>query len=192
MKMDTSALAATATLSAMVVIFDYTLKYSNLKIPFPWFPVVKFDFTGIPIALSFFLLGLIPAAFTSIVASVAILARSGDFIGSSMKGLAEFSTIIGVAFGLQFFGRFKIAGSTFSGIISRVLIMMAANLALIYAGIMPLPKSYVNVPLWATLLLGIFNALQGALTIAGGYFMYEAIKRRVPSLTRRMKNRTQA
>jgi riboflavin transporter FmnP len=192
MKIHTSALAATATLSAMVVIFDYALKYSNLKIPFPWFPVLKFDFTGIPIVLSFFLLGLIPGAFTSAVAFVAILARSGDFIGSSMKGLAEFSTIIGVAISLRFFGRFKIASFLPFGIISRVLVMIAANLALIYTGIMPLPKSYVDVPLLVAFLLGVFNALQGAISIAGGYFVFEAIKRRAPPLIQRMKSNTQA
>lgn len=185
MKINTKTLAGTAILSALVVVFDYTLKYSNLKIPFPWVPYLKFDFTGIPIVVSLLLFGLIPAAFTSVVASAAILARSGDFIGSPMKGLAEFSTILGMAIGLALFKRFRIVSSSFLGIVSRVLIMTIANFALIYAGIMTIYVSYVNVPLIYALLLGFFNAIQGIIGIVGGYSIYEAIKRRAPSLIRK-------
>jgi len=52
MKWNTTTLAGTATLSALVVILDYALKYSNLKIPFPLLPYLRFDFTGIPVIIS--------------------------------------------------------------------------------------------------------------------------------------------
>ncbi|MGQ9506844.1 MAG: hypothetical protein ACUVTB_03160 [Candidatus Bathycorpusculaceae bacterium] len=74
MKITTTALAGTAILAALVVVFDYTLKYSGLKVPFPWLPILKFDFTGIPIVLSLLLFGLAPGAFTSAIAVLAILA----------------------------------------------------------------------------------------------------------------------
>jgi len=86
MKIDVKTLAGTAILAALVVVFDYTMKYSSLKIPFPWLPFLKFDFTGIPVVLSLLLFGLIPGTFTSIIASVAILTRSGQIVSASMKG----------------------------------------------------------------------------------------------------------
>ena len=43
----------TAMLSALVVVLDYGLEFSDLRIPFPWLPILKFDFTGVPVALSF-------------------------------------------------------------------------------------------------------------------------------------------
>jgi len=51
-EVNTTTLAGTATLSALVVILDYALKYSNLKIPYPLLPHLKLDFTGIPIVIS--------------------------------------------------------------------------------------------------------------------------------------------
>jgi hypothetical protein len=74
----TVELTGTAILAALVIIFDYSLKYSGLKIPFPWYPNLKFDFTGIPIALSLFLYGFSSSIFTSFVAGVGIVARSGN------------------------------------------------------------------------------------------------------------------
>ncbi|MCJ7631288.1 hypothetical protein MUP77_02635 [Candidatus Bathyarchaeota archaeon] len=68
MKWNTTTLAGTATLSALVVILDYALKYSNLKIPFPLLPYLKFDFTGIPVVISALLFGLFPGILTSAVA----------------------------------------------------------------------------------------------------------------------------
>lgn len=189
MKINTITLAGTAILAALVVIFDYTVKYSNLKIPFAPLPFLKFDFTGIPIVLSFLLFGLIPGVFTSAIAFVAILARSGDVLGSSTKGVAEFSTIIGMAIGLKLLRRFKIIriiGSFMFGVTSRALIMVCVNFALIYAGVMSISKSYADVPLIMALFLGFFNIIQGAISIIGGYFIYEAIRRRASSLVRRM------
>ena len=56
-KNNTAKLTGTAILAALVIVFDYTLKYSGLKIPFPWYPNLKFDFTGVPIVMSLFMYG---------------------------------------------------------------------------------------------------------------------------------------
>jgi len=94
-------LTGTAILAAMVIVFDYTLKYSGLKIPFPWMPFLKFDFTGIPIVVALLLYGLPSATATSLIASLGIIIRSGDLIGGPMKGIAELSTVAGRATALQ-------------------------------------------------------------------------------------------
>jgi len=185
MRTSTKTLAGTAILAALVVVFDYTMKYSGLKIPFPWFPLLKFDFTGIPIVLSLLLFGLIPGVSTSVIASVAILARSGQVVGASMKGLAELTTILGMAVALKVFKRFRMVSSFALGITLRVLVMICVDLVLIYAGIIPVPADYADAPVIVALLLGAFNAVQGTISILAGYSIYGAIKRRAPYLVRK-------
>ena len=183
MKISTRALAGTATLAALTIVLDYAWKYSNLKLPFfPPLTYLKFDFTGIPIVLATLLFGFIPGAVTSLVAAVGILARSGKVLDSSMKGLAEFATILGIAIGLKLLKRFMKVGSSVLGIASRVLVMAIANLTAVYVGIMPLDP---NVPLIiVTLLIGVFNTIQGALTVYGAFVVYEALRRRAPHLAK--------
>jgi riboflavin transporter FmnP len=171
-------LAGTTILAALVVVFDYTVKYSNLKIPFPLLPFLKFDFTGIPIALAMLIFGLIPSFFTSIVALIAILARSGDMVGASMKAIAEFSTIAGMAIGLKITKKFRPAIMFSMGLIIRVLVMIPVNLLLIFIGLMKVQGILAIM----VLLIGVFNILQGTITIFGGYSLYEIIKRHVPSI----------
>jgi len=181
MKNSTTTLVQTAVLGALVVIFDYTLKYSGLKIPFPPFPTLKFDFTGIPIVLSLLLLGLKSGATTSIVALLAILARSGDVVGASMKALAEFSTVLGMALGVVLFKKSTTLRKPVSytlGCLSRMLVMVLANLV-----VLPL---YYERPFFAAVVMipyiAAFNLVQGVLTVFGGYLIYEALIRRVPTL----------
>jgi len=185
MKIDTKTLAGTVVLGALVVVFDFTMKYSALKIRFPWLPFLKFDFTGIPIVLSFLLFGLMSGATTSTIALLAILGRSGDVVGSSMKGLAELSTILGMALGLLLKrnpSKLRKPASFIVGISARSLVMICTNLILIFTGVMALYGDYAEIPVIVSLLVGAFNAVQGSLSILGGYFIYEAIIRRIPSL----------
>jgi len=188
MKLDTKTLGGTVVLGALVVVFDFTMKYSALKIRFPWLPFLKFDFTGIPIVLSFLLFGLMSGVTTSTIALLAILGRSGDVIGSSMKGLAELSTILGMALGLALKSnpsKLRKPASFILGISSRSLVMICTNLILIFTGVMALYGDYAEIPVIVSLLVGAFNAVQGSLSILGGYFIYEAIIRRIPSLVTR-------
>jgi len=192
MKISTTTLAGTTVLGALVVVFDYTLKFSGLKIRFPWLPFLKFDFTGIPIVLSFLLFGLMSGVTTSTVAFLAILARSGDVIGASMKGLAEFSTVLGMALGLMLLRnvtRLRKPASFVLGISLRTLIMICVNLILIFTGVMALYGPYAEIPVIVSLLVGVFNAIQGSISILGGFFIYEAIRHRMPSLITRKDTR---
>ena len=179
----TVLLTGTAILAALVVIFDYALKFSGLKIPFPWMPMLKFDFTGIPIALSLFLYGLPSAVTTSIVAGVAIFARSGEPIGASTKLIAELTTVLGLALGVNLATRAGLSeglsklSSLFTGLAARVLAMSAVNM-IVLPGYYGVPY---NVSLGMLPLIGAFNAMQGSITILLGYFLYEAYTKRVPS-----------
>ena len=180
---ETSRLTGTAILAALVIVFYYALKFSGLKIPFPWMPFLKFDFTGIPIVVAFLLFGLASATTTSAVASLGIIVRSGDLIGGGMKGMAELSTVVGMAAGLHLVKRIspsrrsRIAGALVSGVVTRIVVMSVWNLLV-------LPNFY-GVPFNATIgmlpLLALFNAMQGALTVVLGYILQEAYMRRVPT-----------
>ena len=180
---DTVRLVGTAILAAMVIVFDYTLKYSGLKIPFPWLPFLKFDFTGVPIMISLFMFGLPSAVSTSLAALLGIIARSGELVGATSKALAELSTALGIAAGLRLTGDRGI-GDTITkvtsvalGLLSRVVVMSLWNIVVLpnYQGI---PYDYV---VGLLPMLGVFNAMQGAISALLGYTLYEAYIRRVPS-----------
>jgi riboflavin transporter FmnP len=184
--MSTTFIARTAILGALVVVFDYAMKFSGFKIPFPPLSYLKFDFTGIPIVLSFFLSGLTSGATTSIVAMLAILARSGDVVSAFMKALAEFSTVLGMLIGLTMFKnclRLAKPASFFTGCTVRVVVMALANLI-----VLPLyyPMTFEAV-LLTTPLTAVFNLIHGLLSTSGGYLIYEAIKLRIPSLIKEKK-----
>lgn len=176
----TARLTGTALLAAMVILFDYTLKYSGLKIPFPWMPYIKFDFTGVPILLSYFLYGLPSAATTSLVALLGIFMRNPEIIGASMKGIAEFTTVLGVAWGVKLmrnrgFSNSVTRGTSIAaGLILRILIMSVWNLLI-------LPNYYgydYGYVVGILPLLGLFNAMQGGISAVLGYTLFEAYTRR--------------
>ncbi len=180
MNIKTTTVTLTAVLAALVVVFDYAMKFSGFKIPFPWLPVLKFDFTGVPIVLSLLILGLVPGAFASSVAFLAIAVRSPDLIGASMKALAEFSTILGMFAGLVWLEkkpRFAKLASFALGCLARVAVMALANLA-----VLPIQGMPFNAVIAISPLVAVFNLFHALISIFGGYLLYEALRRRVPSL----------
>jgi len=188
---NTAKLTGTAILAALVIIFDYSLKFSGLKLPFPWMPFLKFDFTGVPIVVSFLLFGSYSSAITSTIACLGIVLRSGDLVGGVMKGIAEFSTVLGMTLGLRLMDRFNTGSrstkmvSITIGVLLRILSMSVWNLVILpYAYGMPFGVVVGMLPL-----LGVFNGIQGTITSFIGYVLYEAYARSVsthesPSLSR--------
>lgn len=179
----TARITGTAILAALVIVFDYALKFSGLKIPFPWMPFLKFDFTGVPIVVALLLYGLASSATTSVVASLGIIARSGDPIGGAMKGVAELSTVAGMVAGLRIAEklspsrRVRMAGALVAGLTTRIVVMSGWNLAIL-PGLYGMPFNAVVAMLP---LLALFNAMQGAISVALGYTLYEAYVRRAPT-----------
>lgn len=122
---------------------------------------------------------------TSAVGFFAILVRSGDPIGASMKAIAEFATMLGVSpFAMRSERKWRVA-SVVMGLVLRVAVTSGANLAVlpvVYGWKFPAAISFLP---W----LGLFNSAQGSISILGGYLMYEGIAKRIPTLI--MKKRTQ-
>ncbi|HUS77617.1 MAG TPA: hypothetical protein VM050_02995 [Patescibacteria group bacterium] len=179
---NTVRLTGTAILAALAIVFDYTLKFSGLKIPFPWMPFLKFDFTGVPIVTALLMFDLTSGTVTSIVAALGIIARSGDLIGGAMKGIAEISTVTGLAGGRNLSHRLGLGpGSSrilsyLAGVALRIIIMSGWNMIV-------LPRYYgvpFNVAVGMLPLLALFNGMQGALTVVFGTLLHEAYVRRVP------------
>ena len=170
-------IAGTSLFGALIFVLDWTFKLSGLKIPFPLFPNLKFDPLGIPIFLSFFLFGIFSGFTTSIIAMTSIAFR--DPFSGFMKFLAEFTTLLGVylVFKIQKTqnNRLKILAAG-SGILIRVLIMSVANLILlpIFLPTLTFEAVVVILPL-----IGLFNAIQGVISIFGGFIFYEALSLRI-------------
>jgi len=176
--MDSVTLAGTAILSALVVVFDYALKFSGLKIPFPWLPFLKFDLTGIPIMLSLLLYGLPSGIITSVTAFIAIFARSSNIVGSSMKFVAELSTALGAAVGLRLSrSRFRMKFLFFGVALRCVVMAVVCSIVLPLAYLIP----SIIVIGWMPLLI-VFNAVQGGISIVGGLLLYELLLRRFPQI----------
>ncbi len=172
-------LTGTAILAALVIVFDYSLKYSGLKIPFPWYPQIKFDFTGIPIIMSLFMYGFPSAITTSLIAGIGIFMRSSNTLAATIKALAELSTVTGLHIGQNILSKNQKTPNYIAwglGVVSRVIVMTAVN---IYV----LPNIY-RVPMEVTMgllpLIGVFNVLQGLLTIGLGHYLFNAVKTRLP------------
>jgi len=174
-------IAGTALLGAIVAVLDWTFKIAGLKIPFPLLTFLKFDLMGIPMFLAYFLFGFLSGAVTSLIAFLSISFR--DPFSGFMKFLAEFATIAGVYLVLRAqkpFGVKQKLLAVLSGIILRVVVMDVANVSLL-----PIFSPYFKTPMAVVIILhwvSLFNALQGAISVFGGFLLYEAVIMRLPSL----------
>lgn len=173
-------IVGTALLGSVVVVLDWVFKMAGLKIPFPLLPnMLKFDALGVPMLLSYFLFGFFSGMITSLVSWLSISFR--DPFSGFMKFLAEFSTIVGVYLVLR--ARKPVdkgwkALSMFSGISVRVIVMAIAN----YAFLPLFTTTKIEIVVGWLPLISIFNVIQGAVSVFGGFLVYEAIVLRLPSL----------
>jgi riboflavin transporter FmnP len=178
-------IAGTAILGATVAVLDWLSKIFSLKVPFPLLIPLKFDVIGIPAAMAYFLFGPLSGVIACLVAFLSISFRDPTGFKGFMKCIAELATIIGAFLILRvrsppvLHKRKKI----FAGISSvtlRVVVMAVANILLLPVFI---SSFYTTERVIALLpLFCIFNAIQGTVSITGGFLVYEAIMLRLPSL----------
>ncbi len=154
-------ISLTASLTAIAIVLHI------FKIPFPLAPFLKFDATGIPLAV-IALYSVVDAAIASLVLLPSLMALGADVVGASMKVLAEFSTFVPIA------AIYSILHDKFTmkklyivtiivSMISRVGIMSLANylitpywLVMTYA--MPYDKAYRFTLIYLPYIV-IFNAI---------------------------------
>ena len=165
---DTVKITSTALLAALVVMLDYV----GLKIPFPWMPILKFDVTGVPIAIATLLFGITSGGLTSIIAFLSIIIRSGNYIGGLMKAIAEFSTVTGFGVTKYIPERYKQIGAPILAILLRVIFMTITN-----SWVMP---NVYMIPWDVTMsmlpMIAAFNIIQGIITLVLGIIIYKRLK----------------
>ncbi len=175
-------LAGTSLLGAVVAVLDWASKIAGLKIWFPPLTSLRFDLMGIPMLLAYLLFGLPAGTVTSLVAFLSISFR--DPFSGFMKFSAESATIIGVYVVLRARKpsneKLKILATT-SGVIVRVALMAIANLLLLPIFMYAFYETYQEV-LVLLHLFSLFNAIHGFISVFGGFLLYEALIRRLPSL----------
>lgn len=177
-------IAGTALLGAMVVVLDWGFRIAGLKIPYPLMPELRFDMIGIPIILSMFLFGLASGIITCAIAFISIAFRGPP--NAFLKFLAELATLLGVYVFIKIKGSNALNSSrtkiyaTVAGIITRVPIMAVANILLL-----PLffsARYTLDLVIFSSPAIAVFNVLQGTISAFGGFLLYEAVTRRLPSL----------
>jgi len=167
------SVTGTAVLGALVIIFDLTLWSLRIKIPFPFFPRLRLDISGIPIVLSLLLYGPFSGFATSTILFLSISFR--DPLSGFMRALAELSTVAGM---IPFYTRKSKYGMLMSivgGVTLRVIVMSLCNMVFL-----PL-LSILSWDAAAALLPFIagFNVMAGLISCAGGYLLYGALIRRL-------------
>ncbi|HKZ93522.1 MAG TPA: ECF transporter S component [Candidatus Bathyarchaeia archaeon] len=174
-------IAGTALLGSMVAVLDWAFKIGGLKIPFPILPMLRFDALGVLMLLSYFLFGFLSGTITGLVAWGSISLRDPTGFSGFMKFLAEFSTIVGVYLVLRArrpASRWWKTLSMASGVLVRVIAMAAANYLLLPV----FTTARIEVVVAWLPAISIFNAIQGAVSVFGGFLLYEAVILRLPSL----------
>lgn len=180
----TRVIAGTAVLAALVLVLDFTFKVGNIKLPFPIYPKMKFDLDGVPTVVALLLYGPYSGMVTSVITFLTISYR--DVFSASMKALAEFSTIVGmIPFYRKTSKSLKALAIGF-GITLRTVVMSAANLTLLPVFSTPYFPTTEAVIAILPFIAG-FNVAAGAISMLGGYFVYEALVKRVPMIAQRVR-----
>jgi len=131
-------------------------------IPFPIYPKISWDLTGIPIMISLFSYGPLCSVYTCLIGCSIIFLR-GNLPGGTLKLIAELATLLGFAL----LRKGVVLNSTVA-IMSRAGVMTIANyylLQLFYK--MPQP---VVVGLLAP--IALFNITQALVNIVPSYLIY--------------------
>jgi len=174
--------AATALFAAMAAV----LEILPLDLAFPLYEKLTLDPTGIPLMLALYLFGFDVAAPAALITGIVIALPRPPFrgpnpVGAFFKSLAEISTLAGVCASRRLWrGKWlTLLASLSLGVAARAIVMTAACIAL-------LPLFYC-IPLTMVIGLGpvvaVFNVIQGSLNIVAGYLLYEALGKRLRSLT---------
>ena len=131
-------------------------------IPFPLFPKISWDITGLPIMISLFLYGPLCAIYTCVIGCSIIFIR-GNVYGGTFKILAELVNLIGFAL---FKKNFVL--DTIKATASRVFVMAIANYYLLQLFYRIPEKAVVSI----LTPIALFNITQALINIIPAYLIY--------------------
>jgi len=172
-----SRLFVTAVLVSLSVVLHF------FRVPYPLMQALKFDLVGLPLlVIAYYSLAHLLAALPVVWVGIALISQ--DWIGATMKVLAEASTALPFSVALRWrrAGRIALAASALLPTVSRIAVMSLAN--------------YLVLPRWALLagwvntleegvalakvsmpLIASFNAILGLAVCSAGYSSIQILRR---------------
>ncbi len=160
-KMGTKEIAAASILGALAALSE-VIRGPPFDIPFPLYPRISWDLTGIPIMISLMLYGPLCAVYTCLIGCSIIFLR-GNVPGGTLKLIAELATLFGFAL-----LRKDVVSKSIAAVTSRVGVMTIANYYLLQL-FYPITASVV-VGLLAP--IALFNVTQALINIIPAYLIY--------------------
>jgi len=165
-KVKTREVAAASLLGALAALWEI-IPGPPFDIPFPLYPRISWDLTGIPMMISLMFYGPVSGVYTSLIGCSIIFLR-GNVPGGIFKLVAELATLLGFVLLKK-----SIVAKSILAVSLRVVVMTAANyflLQLFYT--MPEPVvAGLLVP------IALFNVIQALINIIPAYLIYLRISK---------------
>ena len=159
-------ITAASLLGALAALWEI-IPGPPFDIPFPLYPQISLDLTGIPMMISLLSYGTVPGVYTSLIGCSIIFLR-GNISGGIFKLVAELSTLLGFVLLKNGMIAKSVLAITF-----RVAVMTVANYFLL-PFFYSMPVSYavgLLVP------IAIFNLVQALINIIPAYLIYLRISK---------------
>ncbi|MEM2098758.1 MAG: hypothetical protein QXU99_03290 [Candidatus Bathyarchaeia archaeon] len=160
-KIKTKAVAAASFLGSLAALWEI-IPGPPFDIPFPLYPRVSWDLTGIPIMISLMFFGSIAGVYTSLIGCSVIFLR-GNVLGGIFKLAAELATLLGFIM-----LRRSMLWKSVLAIASRVAIMTVTNYILLQL----FYKMSGPVVVGLLLPIALFNVSQALINIIPAYLVY--------------------
>lgn len=160
-KIKTREVAAASILGALSALWEI-IPGPPFDIPFPIYPRISWDLTGIPMMISLLFYGSISGVYTSLIGCSIIFLR-GNVPGGIFKLIAELSTLLGFVLLKR-----GIVLKSILAVTSRVVIMTVANYFLLQL-FYKMPEPVVTALLVP---IALFNVTQALINIIPAYLIY--------------------
>jgi riboflavin transporter FmnP len=160
-KIKSREVAAASVLGALSALWEI-IPAPPFDAPFPIYPRISWDLTGIPMMISLLFYGSISGVYTSLIGCSIIFLR-GNVPGGIFKLIAELSTLLGFVLLKR-----GVVLKSILAVTSRVVIMTVANYFLLQL-FYKMPE-----PVVAALLvpIALFNVTQALINIIPAYLIY--------------------
>jgi riboflavin transporter FmnP len=165
-KIKTQEVAAASLLGALAALWEI-IPGPPFDIPFPLYPRISWDLTGVPMMISLLFYGSISGVYTSLIGCSIIFLR-GNIPGGIFKLVAELATLLGFVFLKK-----SIVVRSILAVTLRVAVMTVTNYFLLQL-FYKMPESVV-----AGLLvpIALFNVIQALINIIPAYLIYLRISK---------------
>ena len=165
MTIGTREIAVSSVLGALSFLFE-VVPGPPFDIPFPLYPRVTWDITGIPMMVSLLLYGPLSAVYTCLVGTAIIFLR-GNISGGLFKVVAELSTLLAYAL----IRKSTIVKSTIASF-TRVIVMTITN----YYMLQFFYKMPEGVVIGLLPVLAMFNFSQAIINIIPAHIIHKRIR----------------